>query len=79
MKYILNYEDMRYVILEVNGNIFTITEYYIINGKKIYTVKNKNIDDIKSSDSYLISIVKEILSYYEKEDAVIYKKNLIFS
>ncbi len=78
MKYILNYEDMRYVILEVNGNIFTITEYYIINGKKFYTVKNKNIDDIKSSDSYLISIVKEILSYYEKEDASINRKNLLF-
>jgi len=78
MKYILNYEDMRYVILEVNGNIFTITEYYIINGKKFYTVKNKNIDDIKSSDSYLISVVKEILSYYEKEDASINRKNLLF-
>jgi len=78
MKYILSYEDMRYLILEVNGNIFTITEYYIINGKKFYTVKNKNIDDIKSSDSYLISIVKEILSYYEKEDASINRKNLLF-
>jgi len=78
MRYILNYEDMRYVILEVNGNIFTITEYYIINGKKFYTVKNKNIDDIKSSDPYLISIVKEILSYYEKEDASINRKNLLF-
>ena len=78
MKYILNYENMRYVILEVNGNIFTITEYYIINGQKHYTVKNKNIDDIKSSDSYLISIVKEILSYYEKEDASIHRKNLLF-
>lgn len=78
MRYILNYEDMRYVILEVNGNIFTITEYYIINGKKFYTVKNKNIDDIKYSDSYLISIVKEILSYYEKNDASINRKNLLF-
>ena len=78
MKYILSYEDMRYLILEVNGNIFTITEYYIINGKKFYTVKNKNIDDIKFSDSYLISIVKEILSYYEKEDASINRKNLLF-
>ena len=78
MKYILNYEDMRYLILEVNSNIFTITEYYIINGKDFYTVKNKNIDDIKFSDSYLISIVKEILSYYEKENALIYRKNLLF-
>ena len=78
MKYVLNYEDMRYVILEVNSNIFTITEYYIINGKKVYTVKDKNIDGIKSSDPYLISIVKEILSYYEKNDASIYKKNLLF-
>ena len=78
MKYILNYNDMRYLILEVNGNIFTITEYYIINGKKVYTVKDKNIDEIKYSDKHLISIVKEILSYYEYNDASIYEKNLSF-